>query len=130
MRNLTPFHDAAFDFLRSRGQMAKSNFNELKKFLLPIPKGSPLVRLIIRHFHEEGGLLTNAAIREQYWIIGAKPQINKVIKNCIKSCRYSLKPPFQLMTDLPAERVTQARPFSQCGLVFVGPLKTNLPNFA
>ena len=134
MRNLTPFYDAEFDVLRVGGRMGNSNFNELKKFPLLIPKGSPLVPLIIRHFHEEtlhgGGLLTNAAIREQYWIIGAKPQINKVIKNCVKCCRYSLKPPFQLMADLPAERVTQARPFSQCGLDFAGPVMTKLPDSA
>ena len=74
------------------GRMGNSNFNELKKFQLFIPKGSPLVPLITRHFHEKilhgGRLLTNTAIGEQYWIIGAKPQIKKVIKNCIKGCCY------------------------------------------
>ena len=34
------------------------------------------------------------------------------------------------MADLPAERVTQARPFSQCGLDFAGPIMTKLPDSA
>ena len=32
------------------------------------------------------------------------------------------------MADLSAEQVTQARPFSQCGLDFVGPITTKLPD--
>ena len=111
-------------------ELGNSNLNELKKFPLLIPKDSSLVPLIVRHFHEEtlhgGGQLTHSAIREQFWIVGVKPIINRFIKNCIRCCRYSLKPPFQLMGDLPAERVTPARPLSQCGLDFAGPVRTKL----
>ena len=116
LRNLCPFFDLDSNTLRVGGPLGNSEFIELKKFPLFIPKASPLVSLIIRHFHEEtlhgGGQLTHAVIREQFCIFGVKPVINKFIQACVKCCRYSLKPPFQLMADLPAERVTQARPFS------------------
>ena len=49
---------------------------------------------------------------------------------CQKLCPPSLKPPFQPMADLPAERVTQARPFSQCGPDFAGPIMTKIPDSA
>ena len=130
-RNLCPFFDLDSNTLRVGGPLGNSEFIELKKFPLFIPKASPLVSLIIRHFHEEtlhgGGQLTHAVIREQFCIFGVKPVINKFIQACVKCCRYSLKPPFQLMADLPAERVTQARPFSLCGLDFAGPVLTKLP---
>ena len=131
LRNLCPFFDPDSNTLRVGVRLGNSEFNELKKFPLFIPKASPLVSLIIRHFHEEtlrgGGQLTHAAIREQFWIVGVKPVINKFIQTCVKCCRYSLKPPFQLMAELPAERVTQARPFSLCGLDFAGHILTKLP---
>ena len=71
--------------------------------------------------------MTQAALREHFWIIGVKPLINKIFLSCLKCGRYSLKAQFQLMADLPAERVTPARPFSLCGLDFAGPFITKLP---
>ena len=131
LRYLTPFYDPEFDVLRVGGRMGNSKYSEMKKFPLLLPKQSSLIPLIIGHFHEDtlhgGGHLTHAAIREHYWILGVKPLINKYIRNCIKCARYSLKPPFQLMADLPAERVTPSRPFSQCGLDFAGPIITKIP---
>ena len=89
MRSLTSFYDAEFDVPQITRSNGHSNFNELKKFPLLIPKSSPLVPLKIRHFHEEvlhgGGFLTNAAIREQCWIVGAKPQVNRVIKKILNA---------------------------------------------
>ena len=73
-----------------------------------------------------GGQLTHSAIREQFCIVGVKPIINRFIKNCMRCCRYALKPPSQLMEDLPAERVTPTRPFSQCGLDFGSPVWTKI----
>ena len=128
LRNLCPFYDPDAKALPVGGRLGNSNLNELKKFPLLIPKESSLVPLIVRHFHEEtlqcGGQLTHSAVRQQFWIVGVKPTINRFIKNCIRCCRYSLNPPFQLMGELPAERVTPARPFSQCGSDFAGPVWT------
>ena len=107
LRNLCPFYDPDSKTLRVGGRLGNSNLTELKKFPVLVPKESLLVPLIICHFHEMtlhgGGQLTHAVIREQFWIVGVKPMINKFIKNCVKCCRYSLKPPFQLMADLPVE---------------------------
>ena len=49
--NLTPFYDAEFDVMRVGGQMGNFNFSEMKNIPLPIPNDSPIVSLIIRHFH-------------------------------------------------------------------------------
>ena len=46
-----------------------------------------------------------------------------MIKQCIK-CRFENKIPYQLMADLPAERITPAKPFETCGLDLAGPIYT------
>ena len=131
LRNLCPFYDPDYNALRVGGRLGNSSYHELKKFPFLIPTNSHLAPLLVRHFHEEtlhgGGQMTQAALREHFWIVGVKPLINKTIQNCLNCCRYSLKAPFQLMADLPAERVTPVRPFSLCGLDFAGPFITKLP---
>ena len=119
LRNLPPFYSAEFDVLRVGGRMGNSNFNEIENFPLLIPNGSPLVPLIVRHF-------TFPRKNSSWWTLLSITAVNREIPNCIKRFRYSLKPPFEQMTDPPAERVTQARLFSQCGLKFPGPKITKL----
>ena len=127
LRNLTPFIDTEFGVIRVGGRLGFSNYHEDKKFPTLISKRSLLVPLIIRKAHEAalhgGGLITLNLIRQEFWITNARPLVNNFIKNCIKCFRFNTKPPFQLMADLPRERVTPSRPFSQCGIDFAGPFR-------
>ena len=65
-RNFCPFFDPDSNIMRVGGRLRNSEFNELRKFPLFMPKESPLVSLMIRHFHEKtfhgGGQLTHASI--------------------------------------------------------------------
>ena len=47
--------------------------------------------------------------------------MKNAIKQCIKCSRFE-KIPYQLLADLPAERLTPAEPFQTCGLDLAGPV--------
>lgn len=90
-----------------------------------LPKDHKFVQLLIEHYHKSychaATTAVMAMIRREYWITSAKRQVSKVIRNCIKCFRFrpSIQPPF--MADLPADRVTAARPFSGVATDFAGP---------
>ena len=116
--------DKEFNVIRVGGRLGQSPYCENKKFPVLISKNSSLVPLIIRHFHEAslhgGGQLTLNLIRQEFWIVNAKPLVNQFIKECITCFRFNTTPPVQLMADLPTERVTPSRPFTHCGIHFAG----------
>ena len=125
--NLTPFYDEETGTLRVGGRLSQGQFRESKKFPFLIAKDSRLAFLILQHFHEAtlhgGGLLTLNASREEYWVPGGRELIKKIIKQCVKCSRFENKVPYQLMADLPAERITVAKPFQKTGH-FAGPIST------
>ena len=136
-----PIFDSDFNVIRVGGRLGQSNYHEDKKFPVLVPKESHLVPLINKKFHEEtlhgGGQMTLNSIREQYWIITAKPIVNSFIKKCITCFQFTCKPDYPMMADLPAERIAPARAFSQTGIDFAGPFyvkddgmkKTYIPIF-
>ena len=127
LRNLSPFIDDEFGIIRVGGRLGLSAFHEDKKFPSLISKESLLVPMIINKAHEAslhgGGLITLNLIRQEFWITNGRTLVNNFIKNCLKCFRFNTKPPNQLMADLPKERVTPSRPFSQCGIDFAGPFR-------
>ena len=124
--NLSPFYDEEFDVIRVGGRLSQSNLDEDKKFPYLISKESKLKMLLTRHYHETtfhgGGLLTLNTMREQFWIVNGKKLVNNFVKNCVKCFRFQSKKRPQLMADLPNERITPSRPFSNCGIDFAGPI--------
>ena len=128
LKNLSPFWDATFDVIRVGGRLSQSTYSDNKKFPVLLPKTCHFTTLVIRHFHEGslhgGGQLTLNLIRQEYWPISGKQQVNSYIKNCITCQRFSAKPPIQLMADLPSERITPSKPFTYTGLDFAGPIIT------
>ena len=73
--------------------------------------------------HHNGMLDTLAAVRERYWIVKGRVAVKNVIRKCVICRQYDEKPfPSPIVPDLPAERVSDARPFSTAGIDFTGPL--------
>ena len=126
--NLTPFFDKESMTIRVGGRLAQGQFRELKKFPLLVSQDSKLALLILQHFHEDtlhgGTELTVNSSREEFWIPNAKVLVKKVIRQCVKCSCFQSKIPYQLMADLPAERITPANPFEICGLDLAGPIYT------
>ena len=62
------------------------------------------------------------AIRNTYWMIGARRICKDVKKRCLSCQRLDAQPYMQSMAPLPEERVNKAPPFSVIGIDHAGPL--------
>ncbi|GFS81560.1 uncharacterized protein NPIL_172371 [Nephila pilipes] len=69
-----------------------------------------------------GGVqLINSAMKQKYWIVGAKTAIRREVRSCVTCARFSSEFSKQIMADLPAAKVNPARAFLKVGLDFAGP---------
>ena len=92
-----------------------------------LPRGHHVTRLVIREAHaavgHEGRDHTFWKLRENYWVIGAGPEIRRMIRSCVVCRRASARPQQQLMADLPEERVSgDEKAFSSVLLDVFGPI--------
>ncbi|XP_055926957.1 uncharacterized protein LOC129958485 [Argiope bruennichi] len=76
---------------------------------------------------EKGNVLSagvqsvRSAIRQVYWILGARSSIRKIVRNCVICAPFRVEFSKQIMADLPASRVTPGRAFLRAGTDFCGP---------
>uniref|UniRef100_A0A914YX01 Integrase catalytic domain-containing protein n=1 Tax=Panagrolaimus superbus TaxID=310955 RepID=A0A914YX01_9BILA len=93
-----------------------------------LPKKSPLIKIIIQHFHEKlhhaGIPHTLSKIRETFWIPTGRNIVKQVLGKC-KSCKYWKGKSFDLphMPQLPSTRVNNSKPFQNVGIDYGGPFK-------
>lgn len=100
-----------------------------QKHPILMPHRSDVSKLIIRevHFHtfHAGPKLVEATVRQKYWITNCISTITSVLTQCSLCAIYKPKPCTQLMGDLPAARVSEAKkPFYSCAVDFAGPIQT------
>ena len=122
---LYPFIDTN-GVMKVGGRLSQSEeLTDAEKFQIIIPKDGPLATLLVSHVHRallhgtvQGCL---AALRSQYWIIGAKNLIKKHVRECLSCFRFMCKSTPPLMGDLPRERITPSDPFDFTGVDFGGP---------
>ncbi len=81
--------------------------------------------LIIRQIHEALGHAGRnhvlSALRETYWITNGNSAVRSVLNKCVVCRRFKMPPSVQLMSELPANRVNPAPPFTYTGIDFFGP---------
>ncbi|XP_075990293.1 uncharacterized protein LOC142985936 [Anticarsia gemmatalis] len=120
---LTPFLDEN-GLLRVKGRLINSILPSETKHPVILPAAGRLTELIIREAHHTtlhgGARLTLAHLRLKFWIIGGNRTVKKELRQCIKCHRYKPHKNNQLMGDLPKERVTPTRPFTNTGVDFTG----------
>ena len=88
-----------------------------------------LIRFILitlfQHTHKinfhAGPQLLLSTIRNEFWPIKGKHLANKTYRNCILCYKFKPTTLHQLMGDLPASRITPARPFNTTGVDLSGP---------
>lgn len=120
---LTPFLDKN-GILRVKGRLINSMLPLESKHPIILPATGRLTELIIQEAHREtlhgGARLTLAYLRLKYWIIGGNRTVKKELRQCIRCHRFKAQRNTQIMADLPKERVTPSRPFTNTGVDFTG----------
>ncbi|XP_043492375.1 uncharacterized protein LOC122517844 [Polistes fuscatus] len=122
---LNPFLDKQ-GILRVGGRLARSNLPYKQKHSVLLPKGHFITDAIIRENHEKiyhgGTQATLNAVRERFWPINGRASVKRVIDKCIICKRLKAIMPSYRMSDLPANRLQQMRPFLHTGVDFCGPV--------
>uniref|UniRef100_A0A914IGD7 Integrase catalytic domain-containing protein n=1 Tax=Globodera rostochiensis TaxID=31243 RepID=A0A914IGD7_GLORO len=102
------------------------------KFPVYLPPESWLTKLIVRNYdnalHHCGPKTLLSKIREKYWIPRGRKTVKHILYSpdygCLECRRDRLRPyAYPRAPHLPKERVNEARPFSQTGVDYFGPLK-------
>ena len=120
---LTPFLDAK-GLLRVKGRLINAYLPPETKHPIILPSTGRLTEIIIQEAHRStlhgGARLTLAYIRLKYWIIGGNRTVKKELRQCVRCHRFKTHRNEQIMGDLPKERVTPTRPFTNTGVDFTG----------
>ncbi|XP_017796984.1 PREDICTED: uncharacterized protein LOC108578211 [Habropoda laboriosa] len=122
--SLHPFLDDQ-GILRVGGRLQNAAIPYEQKHPILLPKNSHITDLILRHAHLEGhhaGINTTLAnVRQRYWPIDGKNAIKRIVRQCIKCFRVNPPAVNYVMGSLPATRVSENRPFYNCGVDYCGP---------
>ncbi|XP_045446731.1 uncharacterized protein LOC123654918 [Melitaea cinxia] len=128
-RKLNPFIDDS-GVLRVGGRLSRSGLEYEHKHPALLPSDHPLTYLIIDHIHRSychpGVNTTIFLLLRQFWVVSAKRAVRRVLSKCIKCYRLHPQPLQPFMSDLPAYRVNQVKPFSVVGVDFGGPFRIKL----
>ncbi|UYV61893.1 hypothetical protein LAZ67_1006982 [Cordylochernes scorpioides] len=95
-----------------------------------LPSSGEVAQMIIQAVHMRtlhGSVhLMLSTLRQKYWMLRAKDQVKRCIRECVTFCRYNRVTQGQLMSDLPKERLTPGKPFSISGVDYAGPVNLRL----
>uniref|UniRef100_A0A914UGX5 Integrase catalytic domain-containing protein n=1 Tax=Plectus sambesii TaxID=2011161 RepID=A0A914UGX5_9BILA len=110
------------------GRLLNSSLPEEAKRPIYLPRKSRTTELLILHIHQRnfhcGTQHTLAQLRKQYWVPKGRTTVKAAVHKHCMACHRSNATPFALpmMPALPKERVTQAAPFKNTGLDYLGPM--------
>lgn len=109
--------------IRAGGRLNKSTMPAGMKNPAIILRNSRLTKLMTHEAHlatlHGGARLTHSYIRQQYWIVGGNRAVKSQLRRCVRCHqKQGSKENYQLMADLPPQRVTPSRPFTHTGVDF------------
>ncbi|KAH9644706.1 hypothetical protein HF086_016414 [Spodoptera exigua] len=108
------------------GRLKHSSLPGEMKNPVIIPHRGRLTQLLIEEAHSAtlhgGARLTLAYIRQRYWIVGGNRAVKNQLRKCVRCHRFNKTDGYQLMGDLPQQRITPCRPFTHTGIDFTGML--------
>ena len=111
--------------LRVQGRLQFAGLPEACQHPVILPK-CPLSHLLAQSSHysrKHAGVNSMLiALREEYWIVGARHICKKIRKRCVRCQRQDATPCAQPMAPLPAERIKKSPPFTITGIDHAGPM--------
>lgn len=123
---LAPFLDKD-GLLKVGGRVRHSNLQPSSKHPMLLPARHHITELLIRDLHLRylhAGISTcQYLLLRNFWVISARYAIRRVLGHCTQCFRANPKSYAPIMADLPAARVSAAKPFSRTGVDFGGPIK-------
>lgn len=124
LKSLHPFIDAN-GILRVGGRLTNAMISYDMKHQLLLPYDHHFTRTLFHHTHikqfHAGPQLLLSTIRNEFWPIKGKHLANKTYRSCILCYKFKPTLSHQLMGNLPASRITPARPFSTTDVDLSGP---------
>lgn len=123
--SLNPFLDIN-GLIRVGGRLQHSELEFEVKHPVLLPKKNKLTNAIIywchiRVGHGGRGATLNEIRQQGFWIVNGNSNVRSIIFKCT-TCRYLRgRVGEQIMGNLPKYRMTEAPPFSYCGVDFFGP---------
>ncbi|XP_053964234.1 uncharacterized protein LOC128867164 [Anastrepha ludens] len=121
--SLNPFIDD-FGSLRVGGRLYNSNLEFEAKHPRLLPKQHPVTSALIEFYHRKllhaGPQSLLASIRQQFWPIGGRKTVSKIINKCLRCFRLKPRVLQQIMGQLPTDLVS---PFNTTGVDYCGPLQ-------
>ena len=112
--------------LRVGGRLSQSPLAFSRKHPIILPCDRHVTHLIIEDQRQRTGHCgmanTWTQLRQTYWIVKGAATVRKVLGKCVFCRRRNAKLSLQVMSDLPAERLTRNKPpFYFTGVDFFGP---------
>lgn len=125
--SLTTFMSDENQLLRIRGRLQNSEYSHDKKIPIILSSKHAFTKMLFRHEHERllhtGPQHLMATVRESYWPIGGRNLAKATLHSCITYFRARPKPAYNLLGNLPKDRVTPNLPFMVVGTDYCGPFQ-------
>ncbi|XP_076376168.1 uncharacterized protein LOC143258753 [Megalopta genalis] len=127
LRSLNVFLDNG-GLLRVGGRLSNAPIDYDQKHPIILPPRHPLTDLVIKCEHHRlmhaGCQAVLTSLQTRYWLVSAKHNVKRNIRKCVRCFKTNPLSQTYQMGQLPASRVTPARPFITCGVDYAGPFFT------
>ncbi|XP_055916039.1 uncharacterized protein LOC129948917 [Eupeodes corollae] len=129
LSSIAPFLDSE-NVLRVGGRIQNSELSFNEKHPIILCKSHPITKLIVEYTHKHylhaGVSLMVSLLKQNYFILGSRNIVRKVVNDCIDCFKQRKSTSEQMMGNLPIERVRFSRPFSKVGCDYAGPITLRL----
>jgi len=123
--SLDPMMDSR-ELIRVGGRLRRSSLDEGRRHPIIFDKHSIVTKLVVLSCHravQHGGrgFTINEIQSRGFWIVACNSTVRKIIHECVVCGRLRGISQEQKMADLPADRLSEAPPFTYCAVDMFGP---------